>query len=1284
MILKTFPNIQELVGNSLYISVSVLTEGGSEMVAAQKGGIYIVMSPYTIYFKKTPKFFKPGMPFDVKVYVTKPDQTPAKGVDVVAHPGGQPGRTKANGFAKVTVNTQGTDKSLKVTVKTSDPGIADHRQEVKEMIAQAYTPKAGSSNYLHIGISAEGLQLGENVKVYLNFYKSPGVQNQDITYLILSKGQIVQAKRFKRQGQSFVTLSLPVTKDMIPSFRVVAYYHVKSSEVVSDSIWVDVKDTCMETLKVEVKDPKSTYQPGELFGLKITGDPGAIVGLVAVDKGVFVLNKNRLTQDKIWSIIEKHDTGCTAGSGKDSMGVFYDAGLLFESDKAGGTETRTTPDCPTAPSRRRRAHTVLRISRTLGEEDDDMYESSDQITSGTLFRESWLWEHWVLPDCQENPCDTTTLSLNKLHLEDSITTWQILAVSLSKTHGICVADPYEMIVKNDISLDLKLPYSAVRYEQLEIKAILHNFSNKKHKVRVEFIEVDHVCSAASKKGKYRTTVDVEAMSSRSISYIIIPMELGNHWIEVKAAVYGSVLADGVRKVLKVVSEGVLTTIEEMNVELNPSEFPGGVQTVHVKSDIPEGQIPHTPAHTFITVSGQEVIQTIEQAISGDFMGRLIVQPLGSGEQNMIFMTLPLIATHYLDTTKQWEAVGIQRREEAVRYLKTGYERQLTFRKHDGSFAVWTTHASSTWLTAYVAKVFAMASDIITIREDVLCSALKWLVLNKQVPDGMFREDAPVFQGEMIGDVRGKDAETSLTAFILIAMQEANELCIRSVPSLPESMKKAIGFLDLKMPTLTNPYAVAMTSYAMANAGKFDKELLMKFSSGDGAYWLHPRNHQFSLEASAYALLALVKVKDFEAAGKVVHWLNRQTNPYGSNGTTQSTIMVFQSVAEYYKQVKRLQSMDLEVVVSVSGQNRPKKWLFRRDSLHLTRSDKIQLQQECNVTAKGSGVGSLKVQTLYYAQPTEKESDCKIFDLIVKMERQQEASYPAASESYWLTIEIFYKSQTRDATISILDIGLLTGFLVDERDLTDLITGTDRYVQRFEMDKQLSERGSLILYLSKVSRGEVNKISFRMHKIYDVSMLQPGAITVYEYYSPEERCVKFYHPQKKNGALTRLCDKDGLCYCAEENCSLQKKRKFEEKDREKKACDMNYVYKVKVVKTDLSPNTDYYTMKIEQVLKKGTDAVVEGQERSFMGHSNCRESFAFEDGKSYLIMGQSAVLPKKGGRPQYILGEKTWIEYWPTSMEGQTQEYKEKYVGITGLAVNLMIYGCFTSSETDTN
>uniref|UniRef100_A0A8C1R1X5 Uncharacterized protein n=1 Tax=Cyprinus carpio TaxID=7962 RepID=A0A8C1R1X5_CYPCA len=708
MITKTFPNINQLVGRSIYVSVSLLTESGSEMVEAEGRGIQIVTSPYTIHFRKTPQFFKPGMPFDVSVYVTNPDQTPAEHVEVEVNPGGVRGHTRANGIAKVMVNTPGGSSTLEITAKTKDPQLSDEQQAVRKMTAQAYETKGGSQNYLHIGIDAAELQIGDSVRVYLNTGQIPGVKDQDFTYMILSKGQIVKVDRFKRKGQSLVTLPVTVTKDMVPSFRFVAYYHVGSSEVVSDSVWVDVKDTCMGTLQIKVKDKLNTYDTGDEVKLQITGDPGAKVGLVVVDKAV---NKNRLTQTQIWDVIEKHDIGCTAGGGRDSMGVFTDAGLMFESNTAGGTNTRTSMFI----------NDLFLLKQNT--DDDDYYTDSEEIVSHTQFRESWLWEEIDL-------CDKW------------ICFFKSFCVSVFLLKGICVAEPEEMVVFKHLFIDLKMPYSAVRGEQLEIKAIIHNYTPNKQKVRVEFMETEDVCSFASKKGKYRTTVSVEKDSSISVSYVIIPMTLGNHMIEVKASAYDAIYTDGVRKQLKVVSEGVLTSVHKGNVELNP------VKNVF-KSVIPADRLPDTPADMYIAITGEEITQTVEQAISGSFMGRLIVQPSGSGEQNMMLMTLPLIATHYLDSTSQWDTVGMERRNEAVNYINTGYQWQLSYRKSDGSYAAWTHRPSSTWLTAYVAKVFSMANNIVNIEENVICSALKWLILHKQTLYGSFKEDSAVIQGEMV-------------------------------------------------------------------------------------------------------------------------------------------------------------------------------------------------------------------------------------------------------------------------------------------------------------------------------------------------------------------------------------------------------------------------------------------------------------------------------------------------------------------------------------------------------
>uniref|UniRef100_A0A3Q3QYX6 Uncharacterized protein n=1 Tax=Monopterus albus TaxID=43700 RepID=A0A3Q3QYX6_MONAL len=104
-ITETFPNILELVGGSIYVTVSVLTETGGEMVEATLRGIQIVTSPYTIHFKGTPKYFKPVMSFDV-IEVVNPDETPASRIPVVVEPGPVNGLTVENGMAKLTINTE--------------------------------------------------------------------------------------------------------------------------------------------------------------------------------------------------------------------------------------------------------------------------------------------------------------------------------------------------------------------------------------------------------------------------------------------------------------------------------------------------------------------------------------------------------------------------------------------------------------------------------------------------------------------------------------------------------------------------------------------------------------------------------------------------------------------------------------------------------------------------------------------------------------------------------------------------------------------------------------------------------------------------------------------------------------------------------------------------------------------------------------------------------------------------------------------------------------------------
>ncbi|KAF3687374.1 Complement C3 Complement C3 beta chain Complement C3 alpha chain [Channa argus] len=1246
-ITNTFPNILELVGSCIYVAASVLRESGSEMVEAELRNMPIVTSPYTIHFKKTPKYFKPGMSFDVAVEVLNPDETPAQAVAVVVNPGGVRGFTAANGMARLTINTVARDPTLIITAKTDDPILLPERQASATMTAHPYS--SASNNYIHIGVDTAELQLGDNLKINLNLNRQPNQEN-DITYLILSRGQIIKHDRYRTRGQVLIALIVPVTKDMLPSFRIVAYYHPTDNEVVSDSVWVDVKDSCMGS---------------------------------------------------IWDTVKKYDTGCTPGGGRNSMSVFYDAGLVFESSTASGTPYRQVSqykdqlqrDCcldgmretPISYTCERRSEYIvdgptcvqafLHCCKEMGslraekkednlklarsEEDDNSYMDSNEIVSRTKFPESWLWTDLTLPPCPKPNCATTS-SVKNVPLQDSITTWQFTGISLSRTHGICVGEPLEVIVRKEFFIDLRLPYSAVRGEQLEVKAILHNYSPDSITVRVDLTEEENICSAASKRGRYRQEVRVGPQTTRSVPFVIIPMKEGQFRIEVKAAVKDSSLNDGIMKMLRVVPEGVLVKTP-ITIVLDPTKNGvGGKQEETINSGIAKKDlVPNTPTSTQISVTGREQLAPlVENAISGKSMGSLIYQPSGCGEQNMIHMTLPVIATTYLDKTNQWETVGFQKRNEALQHIKTGYTNELAYRKKDGSFAVWAGYQSSSWLTAYVVKVFSMARSVVAVENEHLCEAVRFLILNAQQPDGMFKEVGTVSHGEMIGDVRGVDSDASMTAFCLIAMQESLSSCTESVNSMPESIDKAVTFLERRLPSITNPYAVAITSYALANANKLNREILYKFASPELSHWPVPKGHIYTLEATAYALLALVKTRAFEEARPVVRWFNKQQKVGGGYGSTQATIIVYQAVAEYWANAQEA-PYDLSIDLTLPGRSKPDKYHFNKENHYATRTSKMV--------------------SLYYALPKEKESDCQKFNMSVELIPEK---MDQDEKIYRLKIEVLYKNKEHDATMSILDIGLLTGFTVNTNDLDLLSKGRARTIAKYEMNTVLSERGSLIIYLDKVSHTRPEEITFRVHQKLKVGVLQPAVVSVYEYYD-QTQCVKFYHPERRAGQLLRLCRNDE-CTCAEENCSMQKKGNIENDLRTAKLCEstptskIDFAYKVRLEQFTDGLSTDIYTVRVLEVIKEGSyDVGPLNKLRTFLSYPHCRETLALEKGKTYLIMGTSRDIHRDDQNQsyQYVLGERTWLEYWPTDAECQRDEHRPACLGIEEMVQQYELFGC---------
>ncbi|XP_032906716.1 complement C3-like [Amblyraja radiata] len=1201
-LIENFKNIDELVGRSIYVTASVITHAGIDMVVAEKTGIKIVVRKYIISFSKTSKYYKPGLPLNMMVYVTTPDGSPASGVPVKVDSMNAWAMTRVDGIAIFAVNTAVDSRELLLKVSTDSPNVPPDQQASAMMVAKPYMTLRGSRNYLNIDFQYRELRLWDNVLVRLHFVNdNKGVQDQIryVTYMFINKGKIVKVGRqLRMKNQNVVAMQFPINSNLFPSFRLLVYYYVvigRHVELVADSVWIDVEDTCIGTLKLSAANPNNlrrTFYPGQALTLKLTGDPGAKVVIVAVDKAVFALSKkNKITQSKIWSVVEKNDIGCTPGSGSDVFGVFSDAGLAFVTS------------------------TDLKTERRTGADNDDEYYDYEDLTSRTQFPESWLWMTNTLPSTQDENGHTTM----ELHvsLKDRITTWEIQAVSLSPTKGLCVAEPYEVIVMKDFFIDLQLPYSTVLNEQVEIRAVVNNNFENGMKVRVQFPYNENLCSHAKLTERYTTTVNIPGKSTAVVPYVIIPLTIGEIMIEVKASVHGLFVGDAVRKPLRVLPEGLV--------------------------------------NQFFYEMRDHFAETMESIIDEWKLTHLIQFPSGDGEENMEVMSAAVIGVIYTDKYNQWEKLEMDTREIALKYIYYGYTHELQFRKDDGSFATLTNRKSSTWLTAYVVKVFTMAHNLVLIDRDIICGAVKWLILKEQKLDGQFTEESPVLHTSIIGGMQASNDNVALTAFVLIALIEAKPVCLSVVQEYNHSIKTATAYLLRHIDGLERSYDAVISAYALSLMGISRQQVVMRFASPDQSHWpvRGDPNSLYTIEATGYALLFLLQQMQYDQAGKLVRWLSKRNEYGGGLSSTQATIIALQAQAKYVTVPPEFTWNDLTVKLYIQ-KNLRAVWI--------------------NI-APGF-VQSKMISTSYYGKVLDDKKDCKRYNLQVTVEHVEEARRPeGVLNTLLMNICTRYHGDTPSSFV-ILDVSMLTGFTPDSNDLEQLKDGIEKFIARYEIDG-LSTGGSLIIYLNTVPNLEESCFAFKVHQFYNIGFIQPAAVKLYEYYNTTNTCTKFYNVPEPSDLLWKICQEDDECRCAEGSCVSIKTDQRELIKRDDFSCapGTDYVYKVTFIGKEKRDSYIYYAMKILALIKQGSDAVAQDDERELITHANCNDKFNVELNQDYLIMGRRSDLWFGAESVRYLIGENTWIERWPSNAECQEEMFRELCTNLRVFADDLGIFGC---------
>ncbi|XP_013921145.1 PREDICTED: complement C4-B-like [Thamnophis sirtalis] len=170
--------------------------------------------------------------------------------------------------------------------------------------------------------------------------------------MVLSKGDIISVSSIPRG--SHLAASIHITPNLMPTFRVVAFYRL-GDEIVSNSIWLEVVARCEGKLEIRSSSNVDRLKPQSRVSLTLNTDDKSFVSLSATDAAVYALNgKNRLSQGKVFEAMKSYDLGCTAGGGEDSLGVFADAGLSIRAGEQ-RSPLRKAHGCEENASRKKRS-----------------------------------------------------------------------------------------------------------------------------------------------------------------------------------------------------------------------------------------------------------------------------------------------------------------------------------------------------------------------------------------------------------------------------------------------------------------------------------------------------------------------------------------------------------------------------------------------------------------------------------------------------------------------------------------------------------------------------------------------------------------------------------------------------------------------------------------------------------------------------------------------------------------------------------------------------------------
>ena len=917
------------------------------------------------------------------------------------------------------------------------------------LLKAAHSP---SNRFIHLEQVSSSLSAGDQAQFKAHSTEPEG----NFHFEVISRGRVVLSDVSASSDIGFT-----VTPVMANMPKLVVYQVMSNGEVAADTLPFTVADSY--PLEIDAAFDKAEVRSGDEVEITLTTDGQAKVGVTAVDRSVYLLGDNRINLRQVFDELDRFNM--------EPEIDYYDDYYYSEITTLGAAETlkdaglvvMSNREVPVGRTHYRRPlgsggfADVAALSASAPRAGSD--DLADVRRVRQFFPETWLWS-----DVMTDESGSASISAEA---PDSITTWMLRAVGMSKEHGLGITET-QLRVFQPFFLQVDLPYSAIRGEEFSAKVVLHNYLDTSQQFFVELEESEdfELLDDAAK------TVTVGPNDLKVVHFKMRLTELGSLPIKVTARSRDE--ADAVIRELIVVPEGVPQ-------EIVTNKILSGGESAAFSNALPPGSIDGS-ARTHVTLSGSVLSQTLEG------LENLLQMSYGCGEQNMVLFAPNVFVARYLEQTGQFKPDVMSKAEHL---MMTGYQQQLMFRRADGSFATWgdRSPSGSIWLTAFVLKTLAQAKSFIYVDQEVISGAAQW-ILDHQNEDGSFEQVGGVPNSYLYGGLEGA---TALAAYVAIALHEAGAT---------SSADLAIGYLEDQLDEIEDPYTIALVAYALelgdSTSADEAHDLLLEKGTRDenGLYWdtTGPQAdsahsgwaRSTAVENTGYAVLALLEHGDRDNARDAARWLVTQRNAYGGYRSTQDTVVGLQALIQYSVETQN----DIDLTVTLTSGEWTQEVKIDAENADIVQVVSVPVGEDINLVTDGAGEAVVQVVHRFNL-PEEQLQPGEVFSLDVDYSPDSITVGDVISVS--ATVD-FEPPVELDVGMVILDIALPTGFS-PVLDTLDALVDDNPKVWRYD----LTER-SVELYLEDLVVNETFEVTFDAVAGHPI-ITKPTTSKVYSYYNP---------------------------------------------------------------------------------------------------------------------------------------------------------------------------------------